>query len=118
MTPGKLNIDLYAFASFTLPLVWTAAGLPVDLTGWKARMQIRERTSSATPVIDLDNGLKGGIEITAPLTGAINIKITDEQTGLLTIKAGVHDIVLESPGGDSHRILEGTVTIHPGVTKP
>lgn len=117
MTPGKLNIDIYQFATFSLPLQWSAGGVPVDLTGCKIRMQIRERASSSVSVISLSTE-SGGIVINDAAAGKFTTTITDEKTGALLIKAGVHDIVVESAGGESYRLLEGAVAVHPGVTRP
>lgn len=119
MTPGTLPITLYAFASFSLPLQWTDnTGAPIDLTGYKVRMQIRERVSSSTPVLSIDNGLLGGIAITDAVNGKIQIDVTDEQTGAITIKSGFYDVVVENPSGDAVRLIQGVVTIVPGVTRP
>ena len=119
MTPGKHDIRIYAYATLSMPIRWTTGtpAAPVDLTGATVTMQIRERASSPSPAISLTSAPGGGITISNPSGGEFLITISDELTGALTIRKGVYDVVVTSPGGEAYRLIEGVVAVHPGVTK-
>lgn len=50
------------------------------------------------------------------VAGEIKISLTDEQTA--TIKAGryVYDVLIETPANEKYRVIEGMITVTPGVT--
>lgn len=54
--------------------------------------------------------------VATSVPGEIQISLSDEQTS--TIKAGryVFDILMETPSSDKYRVVEGQVTVSPGVT--
>lgn len=54
---------------------------------------------------------------TNPNPGEILLVLSDEQTASLTEKRYVYDVVIESPNGERHRVIEGTVTVTPAVTQ-
>ena len=93
-------------------LAWRA---PQSLTGYAARMQIRDRVGGAVLLslttenggIALDDGGK-----------VIEISITAAQTEALTKSAGVYDLELVSPGGVVTALLEGAVSVASEVTTP
>ena len=53
---------------------------------------------------------------TTSVAGEIKISLTDEQTA--AIKAGryVNDVLIETPSNEKHRVIEGMITVTPGVT--
>ena len=42
MKPGKIDLDIYQGATFRKQLIWKLNKAVVDLTGYTARMQVRE----------------------------------------------------------------------------
>ncbi len=91
--------------------------LPIDITGYSARMQIRPDYASATVLAELTPA-NAGISIT-PATGKIDLYISAADTAALTFTdtAAVYDLELIEPGGDVIRLLKGSVTLSPEVTK-
>jgi len=117
MTAGSHDITIEQGATFRLSLIWKdSAGALVDLTGYTARMQVRRRHSSEDPpALSLTSaagdivlgGTAGTIVVTAAAT------VTDD----IDFKAGVYDLELEDSTGFVTRLVEGSVTITPEVTR-
>ncbi len=89
-------------------------GTPVNLTGYSARMQVRETIEAVTPVYSLTTG--DGITIDGP-AGQLTIVIADETSSAWTWRYGVYDLELESAGGEVERLLYGEVEVDQEVTR-
>lgn len=113
---GKIDLTIDKGATYRKTFFWKdSAGVPIDLTGYTARMQIRENYSSNTLIAELTTE-NGGITIT-PLEGKIELFLSDTDTTALTQSKGVYDIELLAPGGDVIKFLRGYVSILQEVTK-
>jgi hypothetical protein len=92
-------------------------GVARDLSGWTARMQVRERHSAQAPLLSLTSGAGGGMTI-EPSLGRVSIVVSASQTESLPAPlAAVYDIEVESPAGEVDRVLEGVARITPEVTR-
>ncbi len=85
---------------------------PVDLTGAKARMQIRAGLGSAL-LLEL-NTENGGLAITGP--GTLTRTMSAAQTAALTWTEAVYDLEVEYADGTVQRYLQGAVTVSREVT--
>jgi len=94
-------------------------GDPQDLTGHTARLMIRKtHNASGNPLFDSDP-FPGTLSIPTPLSGQIELTLTDEETELLPAPLeAVWDLELEDAGGVVLRLVEGKVIISPNVTRP
>jgi len=110
------NILIDQGASFSRTITWNdSTGSPVNLNGYSARMQIRENVYSTSALITLNNN--NGIALGGS-SGTIKIDLTDSQTGALpAILRGVYDLELISGAGIVTRLLQGTVSVYPQVTR-
>lgn len=85
--PGAYSFELARGKDFTVGFRKLADGVPVNLTGWKVRGQIRTlagqygTTTSASLVLDLTDGDE--VEITNALDGRVQLTLTEAQTKLL-----------------------------------
>lgn len=115
--PAKIDLEIYQGSTFRKTFIWKTGDptAPVDLTGYTARMQIRERITDDSPVIELTT--ENSRIILTPAEGKIELHLTDADTSTITIKKGVYDLELVSPGGDVRRLVEGTVKVFPEVTR-
>jgi DNA/RNA endonuclease YhcR with UshA esterase domain len=114
MTPGKYNMICPQGATFAKQLTYAIDGDPVDLTTYTARMQVREKHTSKTIVVNLtteNDGIVLGDE-----TGTIDLYISDEATSAITAKDYVYDLELIS-SGEVYRLLEGKFIVTPEVTR-
>ena len=94
-------------------LAWRA---PQSLTGYVARMQIKDRVGGAV-LVSLTSAPGGGITINQT-DKAIEIVITNAQTEAIAKAGGVYDLELVSPGGVVTALLAGTITFESEVTTP
>lgn len=116
MTAGTHDIVIEQGATFRLSLVWKDPnGTPYDLTGYTARMQVRKAYGSTSSMLSLTSGA-GDIVLGGAL-GTIVATASATATAALSGLQGVYDIELVSPGGVVDRVLQGTVTISPEVTR-
>lgn len=88
---------------------------PVNLTGCTAKCQLRTAPSSEVVLLELTT-VNGGI-ILGGVNGTIELFITDEQSALLSSALVVYDVLITFTNGDVKRILEGNISIRPGVTR-
>lgn len=110
--------DLYIEqgATFTLNVVWKDANqVAVNLTGYTARMQIRQSLSSDVALLNLTTQ-NGGITL-GGATGAVNVVATPAQTAAIQVKRGVYDLELESASGTVTRLIKGSVEFSREVTR-
>lgn len=90
---------------------------PFDLTGFSASMQVRRTVESSTALITLNSNGNGGIEIQPnDVQNALRIYMSAAQTSTIT-SDGVYDIEIEDPNGNVSRVLKGTFTLSPQVTR-
>lgn len=87
---------------------------PLDLTGYDVRMQVRESITSPSPLLSLTIG--SGITVDAA-EGEIRLAVADTVTAAWAWRYGVYDLEIESPGGDTTRLLKGEVEVSAEVTR-
>ena len=99
------------------PLTNNVVMAPEDLTGSTFDMQAR--TSVDSPAIEFElSTTNGRITIDAPATsGAITLKITDEDTAGFNLGTFVYDLKWNKANGDETIIMGGSITIRESVTR-
>jgi hypothetical protein len=116
MPASIYNLNIEQGATFTRTITWKdSTGAAVNLTGYTARMQIRERVDSATALVSLTQA--SGIALGGS-AGTITLTITSALTDALpNMKKGVYDLELVSSGGIVTRLIQGEVVVSPQVTR-
>jgi hypothetical protein len=117
MTPLKLKLTIYQGATFRKEITWKAGdpALPVDLTDCTARMQVRQKVDSTDVLLALTTE---NSRITLGGTaGTIVLEVDATDTAAITWRTGVYDLEVEFTTGDVRRLLTGTVTVDPEVTR-
>jgi len=119
MAAGTLDIVIEQGTTFRKKLTWVddqVPAVPIDITGFTARMHLREEFESPDPpIIELTDG--NGRIVIGGSNGEIDLFIADADTEALTIESGVYDLEVEAPGGDVTRLLEGRFTLSLEVTR-
>lgn len=114
---GNWTLQIEQGATFDTTLTWKdSAGTPINLTGYSARAQVRSMHTSATPIVDMTVG--NGRLTLGGAAGTIRILLSDADTAALPAPFdGVWDLELESGAGVTTRLLEGSATVSPEVTR-
>ena len=115
MTPGKYNMVCPQGSTFNQELTYTINAANVNLSGYTARMQIREKHTSTTSLLDLTTE-NGGIMLGGS-SGTISINIAASTTTGFIPKEYVYDLELISSGGVVTRLIEGKFIVTPEVTR-
>lgn len=115
MNPGRYNLAVYKGTTFDLKPVWKIGGIPVDLTGYSADMQVRYATDTAV-IIELSTS-NGRATIDAAY-GRINLHISNSDTSGLAAGTYQYDLNLtNSVDGTVYKILQGTFIVSASVTQ-
>jgi|SRR6266850_1649274 len=109
----RLNVDASRFQPYASggELLYHP---PVDLTGFTAKMDIRQAIADATPLISLTT-TNGRITL-GGVNGTVTLFIAAVDTALLTFTSAVYDLDLVSATGVVTRLLSGNVLLSKGVT--
>lgn len=113
MTAG--HYDLYIEKGSTLRRTFTLLeddDADIDLTGYTARLMVRNRTSDEEALIDWTDHLT----VQGP-EGVVELLLTDDETEAIEFTRGVYDLEIESPAGETTRVLEGAVSVLEDVTR-
>lgn len=121
MPATKINLKIEQGATYRKPFKWSTGSppQPVNLTGWTARMQIRPQIESDEVLVSLTTE-NGGITISDPTTGVINLYLSAVATaafGINDFAEAVYDIEMIAPNSDVIRIIYGNVGLSPEVTR-
>ncbi len=117
MAAFKVRLSIDQGATFRKHFVYKS-GVPataVDLTGFTARMQVREEVTSDAILVNLTTE-NGGITL-GGTAGTIDLFINDTDTSGFLWTDGVYDLELVAPSGDVTRRISGTVGVSPEVTR-
>lgn len=87
----------------------------MDLTGYSARMQVRE-TSASTIVLMSASTLDGGITINSP-GGVVMINISAALTTAMTWNAGEWDLEIYTDAANVIRLVKGYASLSQEVTR-
>lgn len=111
MLAGVLNLTIEQGATFTQRLTWKVDGVAVNLTGYTARMKVRERLNEPA-IISLTTG--SGI-VLGGAAGTVDITISAANTALLNYGKYIYDLELVN-GATVTRLVKGKITVDPEVT--
>lgn len=119
-TPAKLKFTIYQGATFRRRLRWSVkgTGVPIDLTGCTARMQVRVEKESPTALLTLTTE-NGGISL-GGAAGTVELYVGATATAAITWDGGVFDLEIIHPGAlpdDVTRLAEGSISVSPEVTR-
>lgn len=115
MTPGRFNFTCPQGSTFNPTLTWKIDNAPVDITGYSARLQVRETHDSDEYIINLTN-LNGGITLGGS-AGTIDLYISASDTSAALPGDHVYDLEMISSNSTVSRLIEGRFNITPEVTR-
>lgn len=115
-----IDVDNFYVDADTVGQTYTAnTGLvtyyaPKDLTGYTARMHIREDIDDAASIIELVSPTDIAISLT---DARITITIADDVTAAFDFDEAVYDLELESSTGETTRLIAGKAVLSREVTR-
>lgn len=116
----RYNLIFEQSATFQHTVNWKDPdGAPIDLTGYRIRLQVRQSASASTKLVDFDSDALGtGMSITTlGASGSFTIRITPAVTASYSFSGAEYDLTATSPGGIVYRLHEGKATASAGVTR-
>jgi len=132
MSAGRYPIYIEQGANLDFEIRYTdSAGAPDDLSGYGARMQIRQNVDSSTPYLILSSSLQpdgtglnmsGSHSLKSPTSGSIGVFISACTSSLLNFDGdAVYDLEIYIPyDGDCNyvtRLIQGPVRLSKEVTR-
>ncbi len=116
MTAGKIDLIIEQGATFSRTLTWKDDNnTAINLTGYTARMHLREHLSASAPLVVLTTE-NGGITLTAA-QGKLTLTLTATVTAALAVNDGVYDLEVVSASGVVTRLLQGKFIVERSVTR-
>lgn len=128
MAAGKYHLIIEQGATLNLEIQYKdSAGVPVDLTGYSGKMQIRSDYADNNPTtyITLSSSLaadgtglnfSGSNGTTPPTSGSIGIYISAASSSVFTFDTAKYDLEIAS-GSVVTRLLQGDVKLQKEVTR-
>ena len=132
MAAGSYSFTIEQGATTDFELVYKdSAGDPVDLTGYQARMQLKDSVGGSSTYLTLSSSLQsdgtglnlsgsGGNNASKPLTsGSIGIFISHTTSSNLSFSSAFYDLEIVSGSGNTAtvtRLVQGKVNLSKEVT--
>jgi|TARA_R110000744_G_scaffold32469_9_gene76005 hypothetical protein len=106
------NLYVEAGATFSRVITYTdSSGVLVDLTGYTAELQVREKVTSATAILTKVPTLGGAL-------GTISWTFTPTETATLTASKYAYALELTKTADSTvTRLVEGALTVSPEVVR-
>ena len=111
MSAGLHDFEIEQGTTFTKDVVYKPGGVAANLTGYTATLIAKCNKQDAEKVLDLSTPTD---IILTPLTGTLTISLTATETAALSFKNAYYELVSIN-GSYKKRILEGKITLSPGV---
>jgi hypothetical protein len=112
---GRYDFACEQGATFSRVVTYQGSdGVAVNLTGYTARMQVRETAESGTILLDLTTE-NGGIALGGS-AGTVTLTATATQTAAIAAGEWVYDIELVN-GATVTRLLQGCFAVDAEVTR-
>ena len=116
---GIHNFTCNQGATFSRTITWKdSANAAYDLTGYTARMHVRETVENANTVITLTTvNSRITLGSNAATKGQVTLTISAADTANLVPAIYVYDLELVSGGGVVDRLIEGNFVVKAEVTR-
>lgn len=114
MTAARTNLTIEQKATFRKVLTYRDKQQRlVNLTGYGAKMQIRDDANNLLSDMNVANGKI----IIDGASGSITLLLSAIETSAMTFLSANYDLKLVAPNGDEIRLLEGKVLLSLGQTQ-
>ena len=111
MAAGTYNFTIEQGTTFNRVLTLQENGSAMNLTGYSVASQMRSTHDSSSIVATFSGS------VTNASSGQLTLSLTNSQTSAIEEAIYVYDVEITSGAGAVTRILEGTITVTPEVTR-
>lgn len=109
---GYYDFTIERRTTFKRTLGWRIGSMPVDVTGFSARLEGRKNITQQEPDFVLTSDTDGGLTV-GKENGRIDVNVSP--TGTDALKSGIYFYWLDvNTGSEIQRLLEGRITIKEG----
>ena len=113
---AKYDIVMDQGATFSRAITWQdSQAVPVNLTGYTARMQVRDEVDSASAALSLTTE-NSRISL-GGTAGTITLLVSAADTAAVAAGEYVYDLELVSGSGTVTRLIQGCFTVDAEVTR-
>jgi hypothetical protein len=112
--PAQVDLCLPQGATWDLQMIWEADNVPVDLSGYTARMMLRVAPEDATPTVALST-TNGTMSVMS--NGTIALNYSAASSSAVTAATYVYDMELVTAGGNVRRLIEGRAVVSREITR-
>jgi tRNA threonylcarbamoyladenosine modification (KEOPS) complex Pcc1 subunit len=113
---AKYDIVMDQGATFSRAITWQdSQAVPVNLTGYTARMQVRDEVDSSTSALSLTTE-NSRISL-GGAAGTIALLVSATDTAAVAAGEYVYDLELVSGSGTVTRLIQGCFTVDAEVTR-
>lgn len=113
MDPGKYNFTMYQGATLGKQIIIKEAGVVRNITGFTARMQIRDKYTGAL-IVDMTTA-NSKLVVTGA-SGRIDMVLSAVETMTFNFSIGLYDLEIIN-GTNVERVLQGEITLSKNVTR-
>jgi hypothetical protein len=111
---GQYTFSINQGSTFDKTLTWKTGSGTIDVTGWTAAMQVRDKPGGK---LLLDMSVANSRIIMGTTNGLIRLVVPASITSALDFESARYDLELTSPTGQVTRLLEGVMNLSREVTK-
>jgi hypothetical protein len=114
MNPKEVNYTATQGDSFILRILYTDSNKnPIDLTGYTARIEVRDKPGGK--IVCATGSMGDGITISNPTSGYIDVNLTPAKTKKFMVPRSAYQIQVTSTNGTVSTIGNGWLIVNPGV---
>lgn len=114
MKPGRYNYRIVQGDTFQNTPVWKIASVPVNVTGYTSKLQVKVAANATTNVLELSTE-NGGITV-GGTNGMFTFYMSPTDTAALTPGNYVYDWQVTAANGTQTTLMAGAFVITPQVT--
>jgi hypothetical protein len=117
MSASKVNLKIEQGATLDKLITWKSGEPPepVDLTGCAARAQFREKIESTQVLLELST--ENGMLELGGTAGTVRYRVNAVTTAAMQWRSAVHDLEIIFPDETVRRLIYGSVSVSPEVTR-
>ena len=114
MQPGRFNFSLIQGDTFNTSPAWKINNSYVNVTGYSAKMQVRQAVTSVSVIVELSSA--NGRIVVGTTDGKFTMTLSSTDTAALAPGNYIYDLEITSPGGIETTLLTGGFAVIAQVT--